>query len=85
MATVVFSLPDNLAEFAQEKGIFKPEWFETIARNAIIKLAEEEPDSTKALPCAMQRIGFLKGKISCPSDFDTMGQEEIIAMFEGET
>jgi len=43
MATVVFSLPDNLAEFAQEKGVFKSEWFETITRNALIKLAEEDP------------------------------------------
>ena len=29
------------------------------------------------------RIGFLKGAASVPSDFDTMGQEEIIALFEG--
>ena len=31
-----------------------------------------------------RRIGFLKGQISVPDDFDTMGQEEIIRMFEGE-
>ena len=30
-----------------------------------------------------RRIGFLKGQISVPDDFDTMGQEEIIRMFEG--
>jgi len=30
-----------------------------------------------------QRIGFLKGEISIPDDFDTMYQEEVISMFEG--
>ena len=30
-----------------------------------------------------RRFGFMKGKISVPDDFDTMFQEEIIAMFEG--
>jgi len=31
-----------------------------------------------------QRIGFLKGQFKIPDDFDTMGQEEIIKMFEGD-
>lgn len=30
-----------------------------------------------------RRFGFMKGKISIPDDFDTMFQDEIIAMFEG--
>ena len=30
-----------------------------------------------------QRIGFLKGQFKIPDDFNTMGQEEIIKMFEG--
>jgi prevent-host-death family protein len=30
-----------------------------------------------------RRFGFMKGKISVPDDFDTMFQDEIIAMFEG--
>jgi prevent-host-death family protein len=29
------------------------------------------------------RIGFMKGRLTVPDDFDTMGQEEIEAMFEG--
>ncbi len=29
-----------------------------------------------------QRIGFLKGKVSVPDDFDTMFAEEIRSMFE---
>jgi prevent-host-death family protein len=30
-----------------------------------------------------RRFGFMKGKIKVPDDFDTMYQDEIIAMFEG--
>jgi prevent-host-death family protein len=32
----------------------------------------------------MKRLGFLKGKIAIPDDFDTMGQTEIEKMFYGE-
>ncbi len=31
-----------------------------------------------------QRLGFMRGKIKIPDDFDTMGQEEIERMFYGE-
>jgi hypothetical protein len=42
------------------------------------------PGSAKtATPRSPTRIGFLKGRIAVPADFDTMGQEEIIALFEG--
>jgi len=30
-----------------------------------------------------QRIGFLRGRIEVPADFDNMGREQIIGMFEG--
>ena len=30
-----------------------------------------------------KRIGFLKGQIEVPADFDQMGQNEIINAFEG--
>ena len=33
---------------------------------------------------AGRRFDFLKGEIEVPDDFDTMGQDEIIRMFEGE-
>jgi hypothetical protein len=32
-------------------------------------------------PSAGSRIGFLRGQISVPPDFDTMGQAEIAALF----
>ncbi len=39
----------------------------------------EAPSSSKKSP-----IGFMKGQFTVPDDFDTMGQEEIIRLFEGE-
>jgi prevent-host-death family protein len=30
-----------------------------------------------------RKLGFLEGKFSVPDDFDTMFQDEIVAMFEG--
>lgn len=30
------------------------------------------------------RIGFLRGQVEVPEDFDSMGQEEIGKLFEGE-
>jgi hypothetical protein len=42
------------------------------------------PDDVKpAAPHTGTRIGFLKGRISVPADFDTMGQKEISALFTG--
>jgi prevent-host-death family protein len=32
----------------------------------------------------IRRLGFLEGQFQIPDDFDTMGQEEIIRLFEGE-
>lgn len=36
-------------------------------------------------PSQMKRFGFLAGQFTVPDDFDTMGADEIRAMFEGET
>ncbi len=33
---------------------------------------------------AARRTGFLEGQFQVPDDFDTMGQEEIIRLFEGD-
>lgn len=30
------------------------------------------------------RLGFMQGQMKIPDDFDTMGQEEIIRLFEGD-
>jgi len=35
-------------------------------------------------PDPAKRVGFLKGRLQIPEDFDSMGQEEIQAMFAGE-
>ncbi|MCD7983207.1 MAG: type II toxin-antitoxin system Phd/YefM family antitoxin [Desulfovibrio sp.] len=34
-------------------------------------------------PDPAKRVGFLKGMIEVPDDFDSMGRDEIQAMFEG--
>jgi len=34
-------------------------------------------------PDPARRVGFLKDRMEVPEDFDTMGREEIQAMFEG--
>jgi prevent-host-death family protein len=31
-----------------------------------------------------RRLGFMRGQMKIPDDFDTMGQDEIEAMFHGE-
>ena len=31
----------------------------------------------------LPRIGFMKGQVLIPDDFDRMGEDEIAAMFEG--
>ena len=41
----------------------------------------EEPNPTKT--AKTQRIGFMKGQISVPEDFDTMFSKEIEEMFYG--
>ncbi len=35
-------------------------------------------------PAAPRRLGFMKGEIEIPDDFDRMFEAEIQAMFEGE-
>jgi len=34
-------------------------------------------------PDPAKRLGFLKGRLEIPADFDSMGTEEIQALFEG--
>jgi len=35
-------------------------------------------------PAYPRRLGFLKGQIAVPEDFDTMGAEEIARLYEAE-
>jgi prevent-host-death family protein len=35
-------------------------------------------------PAAPQRLGFMVGDYAVPDDFDRMGEDEIVALFEGE-
>jgi len=44
----------------------------------------QQADNHAAETTSCPRIGFLKDQFSVPADFDRMGEEEILAMFEGE-
>jgi antitoxin (DNA-binding transcriptional repressor) of toxin-antitoxin stability system len=51
-------------------------------------IAKAGKPMVKVVPCMPQsagqkRVGFLKGKITIPDDFDNMGQKEITKIFEG--
>ena len=35
-------------------------------------------------PMAPRRLGFMRGAVTVPDDFDTMGQEEIEKLFYGD-
>ena len=37
----------------------------------------------EAAPKQQQRVGFLKGQIKVPDDFDRMGEAEMVNVFEG--
>ena len=50
-------------------------------------IAKAGKPMVKVIPCVTdsavrKRIGFLKGQISVPADFDEMGQNEIAGIFE---
>jgi len=47
------------------------------AGKPMVKVIPYSPQSTN-----QKRIGFLKGQIEVPADFDQMGQSEIIETFE---
>jgi prevent-host-death family protein len=54
-----------------------------IAKAGVPKVKLVRFDAPKGKP--MRRIGFLKGKINVPDNFDTMFADEIEKMFSGES
>ena len=60
---------------------------EKAARGDSFIIAKAGKPMVKVIPYTLQktaqkRIGFLKGQITVPADFDGMGQSEIIEAFE---
>jgi prevent-host-death family protein len=49
------------------------------AGKPLVKVSAIEPSIT-----GERRLGFLRGQITVPDDFDTMGAEEIERLFYGE-
>jgi len=60
---------------------------EKAARGEAFVIAKAGKPIVKVIPffqenSVQKRIGFLKGKIEVPADFDSIGQNEIIEAFE---
>jgi prevent-host-death family protein len=69
----------HLSRLVEEAAGGKP-FIIAKAGKPMVKVVPIEPAEEKK----QQRIGFMKGQIKVPDDFDTMFQEEIIRMFEGD-
>jgi prevent-host-death family protein len=63
---------------------------ERVSRGEEIMIAKAGKPIARLMPLdeapaqKIQRIGFMKDLAEIPDDFDTMFQDEIIAMFEGD-
>jgi len=60
---------------------------EKAANGEAFIIAKAGKPMVKVIPCTKhnttpKRIGFLKGQIKIPADFDSMGQNEIAQIFE---
>jgi len=60
---------------------------EKAAEGEAFIIAKAGKPMVKVIPClpkiaAGKRLGFLKGQIAVPADFDEMGQSEIAVTFE---
>ena len=62
-----------------EKAVKGESFIIAKAGKPLVKVSRLDPASgTQA-----KRLGFMKGQISVPDDFDRMGSEEIERLFEG--
>jgi len=60
---------------------------EKAAKGEPFIIAKAGKPMAKVIPLTQEkvnRVGFLSGQIKVPEDFDTMGQNEVEGMFEGE-
>jgi len=63
---------------------------EQAAKGSAFVIAKAGKPMVKVVPLAgpdtasTRRIGFMAGQIEVPDDFDHMGEDEIISMFEGD-
>ena len=63
---------------------------EEAARGEAFVIAKAGKPTVKVVPLepkkvdTSKRLGFLRGRITVPDDFDTFMQDEIVAMFYGE-
>jgi prevent-host-death family protein len=62
---------------------------ERVAKGESVVIARAGKPLVKLVPLgdaerrAPQRLGFMDGEFTVPDDFDRMGSEEIVSLFEG--
>jgi hypothetical protein len=77
----------NRAEAADNPAnLMTPEAIEKPFAAAVVEISLVQIAPAGAVAVTKGRsIGFLKGDALIPDDFDRMGEDEILALFEGET
>ncbi len=74
---------DPLAELLDKKlQQWRPDVADLVREHVaeVMRLADEG-----RLPIAKRRLGFMKGQVRVPEDFDTMYQDEIVDLFQVKT
>ena len=70
----------HLSRLAEEAGAGETIILAKAGKPVAMIVPLEPKEAKKKQP---RKLGFLDGKFKVPDDFDTMFQDEIIAMFEG--
>lgn len=52
--------------------------------NPVARLTPLDPKETDRVALARRRLGFLKGQMTIPDDFNEMGREDIERLFNGD-
>ncbi|WP_428152447.1 type II toxin-antitoxin system Phd/YefM family antitoxin [Brevundimonas sp.] len=56
----------------------------TRAGKPVAKLTPLDPEKTDRVALAKRRLGFLRGEMTIPDDFNEMGREDIERLFNGD-
>ncbi len=53
-------------------------------RALVVRVIQEAHNAFEVDTAVSRRLGFMAGEIDVPDDFDTMGGEELIGLFQGD-
>ena len=73
----IHSAKTNLSALVEKAAAGEPFIIAKSGR-PLVKVVPIEPQAPKP------RTGFLKGPVSIPTDFDSIGKDELISTFEGD-